>query len=106
VLWPASSWVYTALTQDAEKEILGDGPTMLARFRFRYLLLIPAIGFFIDALRHQYIWPGRYQPMNPRLIMVLGTHSREGADMWVVLLCFLIIGLLSRRDQATKEDEK
>jgi hypothetical protein len=87
-------------------EVLDGVPMMRALVRYRYLLLIPAIGFFIDALRHQYIWPGRYQPMNPRLIMVLGTHSREGADMWVVLLCFLIIGLLSRRDQATKEDEK
>jgi hypothetical protein len=87
-------------------EVLDDVPMMRALVRYKYLLLIPAIGFFIDALRHPYIWPGNYQPMNPRLIMVLGTHSREGADMWVVLLCFLIIGLLGRREEATKEDEE
>ena len=87
-------------------EVLDGVPMMRALVRYKYLLLIPAIGFFIDALRHPYIWPGPYQPMNPRLIMVLGTHSREGADMWVVLLCFLIIGLLDRREKATKEDEE
>ena len=77
-----------------------------ARFRIWYLLYIPAIGFFIDALRHQYVWPGKYQPMNPRLFMVLWTHSREGTDAWVVLLCFLIIGLLDRREAGKKDLEK
>ncbi|HEX5413521.1 MAG TPA: hypothetical protein VFZ27_16835 [Terriglobia bacterium] len=76
------------------------------RFPFRYLLLIPAIGFFIDALTHRYTWPGNYQPMNPRLVMVLWTPSREGRDMWVVLLCFLIIGLLDRRAAANEDLEK
>lgn len=76
------------------------------RFPFRYLLLIPALGFFIDALRNQYVWPGKYQPMSPRLIMVLWTPSREGRDMWVVVLCFLIIGLLSRREAAKKDLDK
>jgi hypothetical protein len=78
----------------------------MIRAHLRYLLLIPAIGFFIDALRHPYIWPGHYQPMNPRLIMMLWTHSREGTDMWVVLLCFVIIGLLDRREEVMKDDEK
>ena len=87
-------------------EVLDGVPMMRALVRYRHLLLIPAIGSFIDALRHPYIWPGRYQPMYPRLIMVLGTRSREGADMWVVLLCFLIIGLLGRPQEATKEDEE
>jgi hypothetical protein len=77
-----------------------------ARFRYRYLLFIPAIGFFIDALRRRYIWPGHDQPMNPRFIMVLWTYSREGTDAWVMLLCFLVIGLLGKREEATKEDEE
>jgi hypothetical protein len=103
---PTCRWVYTAIAPDARRRVLDDVPIMRARFRYRYLLLIPAVGFFIDALKHPYLWPGHYQPMNPRLIMVLGTYSREGADMWVVLLCFLFIGLLGRRAEATKEDEK
>jgi len=86
-------------------ELLDELPMKRARFPYRYLLLIPAIGFFIDALKHQYIWPGKYQPMHPRLVMVLWTPSREGRDMWVVLLCFIIIGLLDRRAAAKKDLE-
>ena len=71
MLLPARQRVYTALAQDAKRKVLDDVPIMRARFRYRYLLYIPAIGFFIDALRHRYIWPGHYQPMKPRLIMVL-----------------------------------
>jgi len=43
--------------------------------------------------------------MHPRLVMVLWTPSREGRDMWVVLLCFIIIGLLDRRAAAKKDLE-
>ena len=74
--------------------------------RLRYLLLIPAFGFFIDALRHPYRWPGHYQPLNTRLIRLLWTHSREGIDMWIVLLCFLLIGLLAQRERALKDTDK
>lgn len=76
-----------------------------SRFPYRYLLFIPAIGFLIDALRHQYIWPGKYQPMNPRFFMVLWTNSREGRDAWVMLICFVLIGLLDRRAAGKKDLE-
>ena len=74
------------------------------RFPYRYLLFIPIIASLIDAITHRYVWPGHYQPLNPRFFMVLWTHSREGTDAWVMLVCFVLIGLLDRREAATKDD--
>lgn len=35
--------------------------------------------------------------------MLLGTHSREGLDAWMVLLSFLVLGILEQRERALKD---
>lgn len=38
--------------------------------------------------------------------MVLWTNSREGRDAWIMLICFILIGLLDRRAAGKKDLEE
>jgi hypothetical protein len=70
----------------------------------RWLLLLVGCAFFIDSLFHTYTWPGEvFQPTRlDRLIRVLWTHSREGFDTWVMLLCALLIVFSSQRESTSR----
>jgi hypothetical protein len=74
----------------------------------RILLILVTVGLFLDAALHPYTWPGEpFQPTRRvRAIRVLGTHSREAADTWAIILCMTLIYFVWRREQDEIEEKK
>jgi hypothetical protein len=72
----------------------------------RFSLWFALIAFFLDGLVHPYTWPGEViQPhKTERMVRVLWTHSREGNDTWMMLLCLLVLFWIWQREQANHDD--
>jgi hypothetical protein len=72
----------------------------------RIFFSIAALVFLLDGQVHYYKWPGEtFQPGGwLKMIHVLGTHSREGNDYWMMIFCWLFAFLIWRREQTSRED--
>jgi hypothetical protein len=70
------------------------------------LFFFGALAFMNDGLVHQYVWPREIiQPVGGvRIILALGTHSREGNDYWMMILCFFLAFLIWQREKSSRDN--